>query len=285
MKTEQETNGTLVFQSDFGTIDGAVSAMYGVAEAVSGEIKLYDLTHEIPQFNIWEASYRLIQTIEYWRPGTVFVSVVDPGVGTDRKSVVALTGSGHYIVTPDNGTLTHIAETIGIRAMREIEESSGRLRGSEKSYTFHGRDVYAFTGARLASAAISFTRVGPELTPEPVLIDHRPARLENGVITAGIDILDARYGSLWTDIPREMFESLGVGFGETVLVEISKYGNVVYGNRLIYGKSFSDAAVGQSLVYINSLLNVGIAINQGNFSRAHNIESGRGWVVRLSRGA
>ncbi|ADK82675.1 SAM hydrolase/SAM-dependent halogenase family protein [Sediminispirochaeta smaragdinae] len=280
----RKTNGSLVFQSDFGTIDGAVSAMYGVAEAVSDNLKLYDLTHEIPQFNIWEASYRLIQTIEYWRPGTVFVSVVDPGVGTSRKSVVALAQSGHYIVTPDNGTLTHISESIGITAMREIEESINRLGGSEKSYTFHGRDVYAYTGARLASGVITFEQIGPELAPEPVTIAHQPAELKDGIITASIDILDARYGSLWTNVPRTMFEELGVEYGHTVLVEISKYGNTVYGNRLIFGKSFSDAAIGQSLVYINSLLNVGIAVNQGNFSRAHNIESGRGWVVRLSKG-
>ena len=107
-------NGIVVFQTDFGTKDGAVSAMKGVASAVDPSLKLYDLTHDIPAYNIWEAAYRLDQTVIYWPAGTVFVSVVDPGVGTQRKSVVVKTKSGHYIVTPDNGTLTLIATSLGI---------------------------------------------------------------------------------------------------------------------------------------------------------------------------
>ena len=95
-------NKTVVFQSDFGLKDGAVSAMKGVAMGVSSDLKLFDLTHEIPAYNIWEAAYRLEQTVTYWPAGTVFVSVVDPGVGTNRKSVVVKTKTGHYIVTPDN---------------------------------------------------------------------------------------------------------------------------------------------------------------------------------------
>ena len=108
----------LVFQTDFGLKDGAVSAMKGVAFGVDRTLPLQDLTHEIPAYNIWEASYRLYQTLNYWPKGTVFVSVVDPGVGTDRKSVVLKTKSGHYIVSPDNGTLTLVAEHFGIEAVR-----------------------------------------------------------------------------------------------------------------------------------------------------------------------
>ncbi len=265
----------VVFQSDFGLVDGAVAAMYGVASEVSPELKLYDLTHEIPQFNIREASYRLIQTISYWAKGTVFVSVVDPGVGTQRKSVVALTESGHYIVTPDNGTLTHVREKIGIRELREIEESVNRLANSEHSYTFHGRDVYAYTGARLAAGVISMAEVGRELpVSEIISLPSEPARMAQNTINANIDILDTRYGSLWTNASRDLFGKLGISYGEYVYVEIARHGRVVYGNDLVYCRSFSDVNIGASLVYINSLLNVGIAINQGNFARAHDIHSG-----------
>src|SRR6267142_5480736 len=144
-------NKIVVFQSDFGLKDGAVSAMKGVANGVSTDLKLYDLTHEIPAYNIWEAAYRLEQTVPYWPTGTVFVSVVDPGVGTSRKSVVLRTKTGQYIVTPDNGTLTLIAESLGIAEVREIDEAVNRRQDSKNSYTFHGRDVYAYTGARLAA--------------------------------------------------------------------------------------------------------------------------------------
>ena len=131
----------LVFQSDFGLVDGAVSAMYGVAYSVNPDLKMHDLTHDITPYSIWEASYRLIQTVSYWPDDTVFVSVVDPGVGTDRKSVVARTHSGKYIVTPDNGTLTHVLRLDGISAVREIDEQTNRLPNSGESYTFYGRYV------------------------------------------------------------------------------------------------------------------------------------------------
>jgi S-adenosylmethionine hydrolase len=78
----------LVFQSDFGLKDGAVSCMKGVAFGVDPDLKMFDVTHEIPAYSIWEAAYQLKQTAPYWPSGTVFVSVVDPGVGTERKSVV-----------------------------------------------------------------------------------------------------------------------------------------------------------------------------------------------------
>ncbi len=161
--------GVVVYQTDFGVKDGAVSEMKGVACGVDPNLKLYDLTHEIPAYNIWEASYRLWQTAPYWPAGTVFVSVVDPGVGTNRKSVVAHTKDGQYIVTPDNGTLTLIAEKVGIDAVREIDETKNRRAGSEASYTFHGRDVYCYTGARLAAGVIGYEGVGPEMDPAKIV--------------------------------------------------------------------------------------------------------------------
>ena len=278
------TNGTVVFQSDFGLVDGAVAAMYGVAHAVSPDLKLYDLTHEIPQFDIWEASYRLIQTVEYWAPGTVFVSVVDPGVGTDRKSVAVLTETGHYIVTPDNGTLTHVAQTLGIAERHEIEEAENRLKDSQHSYTFHGRDIYAYTGARLAAGLINLAGVGKKLPSDDSFVHpYTPAGITEGIIEASVDILDARYGSLWTNCSRDLFSEIGVKYGEYVGVRITHHGRIVYGNDLKYGKSFSDVNVGATLIYINSLLNVGVAINQGNFARAHDVGAGRDWLIRFER--
>ena len=134
-------NKLLVFQTDFGLDDGAISAMEGVSFGVSRDLNIRHLTHNIPQYNIFDASYRLYQAINYWPEGTVFVSVVDPGVGSSRKSVVAKTVTGQYIVTPNNGTLTHINKFVGITELREISERTNRLEHSELSYTFHGRDV------------------------------------------------------------------------------------------------------------------------------------------------
>ena len=209
-------NKIVVFQSDFGLKDGAVSAMKGVAMGVSPDLKLFDLTHEIPAYNIWEAAYRLEQTVEYWPAGTVFVSVVDPGVGTNRKSVVLKTNSGHFIVTPDNGTLTLVAQSLGIAELREIDEKINRRQGSERSYTFHGRDVYAYTAARLAAGVISFEQVGPVLPNEVVNIPFQKAKFENRKIRGTIAILDIQYGNIWTNIPDDVFKQLNVKTGDTV---------------------------------------------------------------------
>ena len=176
------SQSALVFQTDFGLKEGAVASMKGVAYSVSPELNMFDITHEIPVFNIWEAAYRLNQTAGYWPAGTVFVSVVDPGVGTERKSVVLKTESGHFFVSPDNGSLTLVAETLGISAVREIDEATNRLKGSERSHTFHGRDVYAYTGARLAAGVISFKQVGPRLKNTITAIEYKRPAIQNGRI-------------------------------------------------------------------------------------------------------
>ena len=187
--------GPLVLQSDFGVKDSAVASMKGVAVSVSPDLDIYDLTHEVPAFNIWEASLRLAQAAEYWPKGTVFVSVVDPGVGTTRKSVVLKTRSGHYFVSPDNGSLTAVAELLGIEAVREIDEAVNRLANSEMSYTFHGRDVYAYTGARLAANVISFAEVGRELPTEVLSIPYQKSRFDGGRVYGNIEILDPQFGN------------------------------------------------------------------------------------------
>src|SRR4051812_2519744 len=102
----------LVLQTDFGLKDGAVNEMKGVAVGVDPDIKIYDLTHEIPSYNIWEAGYRLYQAAPFWPKGTVFVSVVDPGVGTARKSIVMKSSTGQFFVTPDNGTITLVSDAL-----------------------------------------------------------------------------------------------------------------------------------------------------------------------------
>src|SRR5699024_8348012 len=141
--------------------------------------------------------YRRYQTISYWPKETVFVSVVDPGVGTDRLSVVAKSRDNHYIVTRDNGTLTHIHQNIGITEVREIDEMINRLPNSGASYTFHGRDVYAYTGARLAANIIRFEEVGRKLHVDNIIqLENHSAKIADKQIIGNIDILDVRFGNL-----------------------------------------------------------------------------------------
>ncbi|OXA94791.1 SAM hydrolase/SAM-dependent halogenase family protein [Flavobacterium hercynium] len=276
-------NNVLVFQSDFGLKDGAVSAMKGVAVGVSPDLKIFDVTHEIPAFNIWEAAYRLSQTAQYYPAGTVFVSVCDPGVGTARHSVVLQTKSGHYFVTPDNGTLTLIAEQLGIQEVREIDEVKNRRQNSNESYTFHGRDVYAFTGARLASKTIKFEEVGPKLPNEVVKIEYQKPIFEKGIVKGGIPILDIQFGNVWTNIDKKTFANLDVKAGDFLKVQVFNGTKKVYEGKLKLVNTFGEVAIGTDVCYFNSLLNFSLAVNQGNFSEKHKTYSGADWSIIVSK--
>lgn len=274
-------DAALVFQSDFGLKDGAVSAMKGVAFGVDSDLPIYDLTHEVPTYNVWEASYRLYQSASYWPTGTVFVSVVDPGVGTERKSVVLKTRSGHYYVTPDNGTLTMIAELQGIAEVREINEVLNRLAGSADSYTFHGRDVYAYTGARLAAGEISFEEVGPKLPAAVVSLDYQRAEVKDSVIYGNIPILDPQYGNVWTNIHQDLIARAGIKLGDKVCVVVRDGDAVKFEETLSYLASFGAVPEGKPLVYVNSLLNLSLALNQADFARQYGVASGAQWTINV----
>ena len=275
-------NRPIVFQTDFGRSDGAVSAMYGVALSVNPTLQIYDLTHDIPQFNIWDASYRLYQTINYWPAETVFVSVVDPGVGSNRKSVVVKTKFNHYVITPDNGTLTHLINEIGITKAWVIDEEKNRLPNSGVSYTFHGRDIFAYTGARIASGVIKLEDVGEEIPIEQLVKLRIPkVQSENGTIIGNIDLLDIRFGNLWTNINYDLFKELNVSFGDVFEVTIENGSRQVYKSRMSFVRTFAETHLGDPLLFVNSLDKIGVAINQGSFANAYGIKSGVKWRICL----
>lgn len=274
----------LILQTDFGLADGAVSAMYGVAHSVDENLKIFDLTHDIQPYHVWDASYRLIQTVGYWKEGSVFVSVVDPGVGSARRSIAVKLKGGQYVVTPDNGTLTHLKKIVGIVEAREIDETLNRLPNSGESYTFHGRDIYAYTSARLAAGVITFEQVGPMVDVASIVeLPTIDPIYEQDIIYGTIDVLDIRFGSLWTNIPREMFKKLRVSFGERVEICIEHEHRIVYKNILVYAKSFADVSIGETLLYTNSLDQMAVAINQGSFAKAYNIGTGIHWRIFIRR--
>jgi len=267
----------IVLQTDFGLKDGAVAAMKGVIMGVDPALKIYDLTQEIPPYDIWEAAYRLRQTAEYWPSGTVFVSVVDPGVGTDRKSIVLKTKSGHYFVSPDNGTLSLISEQLGIAEVRQIDEAVNRRASSGTSYTFHGRDVYAYTAARLASGVIGFEEVGKRLPDSVTMIPYQKASIQNDTIRGMIPILDIQYGNVWTNIPDSMMKSFS--YGDSLSCIISSEGRSFFSGRIPLVKTFGEVPKGNVMAYYNSLTQFSIAINQGNFADSFHISTGPEWQI------
>ena len=277
-----EKKSTIVFQTDFGTKDGAVNAMKGVAHSIDADLQLFDLTHDIPAYDVWEAAYRLHQSASYWPSGTVFISVVDPGVGTERKSIVMRSKSGHYFVTPDNGTLTLVGDALKIEAVRQIDESINRRNNSDSSYTFHGRDVYAYTAARLASGKISFEEVGPLLTAPLIRLEYQKPIIENNSIKGNIPVLDIQYGNVWSNIHDSFLKKLNILTGEKIDVKIFNKDSLVYQGLVPYVKTFGDVKEGEIMAYPNSLMNFSLAVNMGNFADSLDIKSGKDWDIQIS---
>ncbi len=272
----------LVLLTDFGTQDGAVSAMKGVAYGVSQDLLISDLSHENP--SIFAGAYRLFQTEQFWPDGTVFVAVVDPGVGTKRLSVVLKTRTGHYFVGPNNGLLSLVAERDGIEALRQIDERVNRRPGSGESHTFHGRDVYAYTGARLAAGAISFEQVGPLLPPMTLIsIPYRKPQRVGDKVSGIIPVLDVQFGNVWTNIPKTLFDDLHVPLGAPLRVRIYHNDQLIDDSVAPYQRTFGEVSAGKPLVYVNSLLNLAVALNLGSFAATHKIESGPDWFIEIGK--
>jgi len=281
-----EPRRALVLLSDFGTTERFVASMKGVALDVDANLQVHDLTHHIEPFNIWQASFVLAGTIEYWPTGTVFVSVVDPGVGTERKSVVAKTGSGHFIVTPDNGSLTLVADKHGIVELREIDESTNRRPGTDEMHTFHGRDVYAYTGARLAAGDIEFTAVGPSLAPKVEKFNYQqPRRLDDVTVIGNIVHVEVPFGNIVTNIPGNLVKELGVSpqDGAMMLVNIFRASEQILKLRIPFVPSFGHVAEGEPLLYSDSLQTLGLAVNSGSFAERFDVHAGAEWEIRLSK--
>lgn len=274
----------LVFQTDFTYKEGAVCSMYGVVKTVDRSLEIFDGTHEIPQYDIWSASYRLYQSMRFWPKRTIFVSVVDPGVGTSRRACVARTKDGYYVVTPDNGTLTHVKHYVGIEEIREIDETRNRLKSTEGTSVFHGRDLFGYCAARLASGIITYEEVGPVYATEDIVT----TKIEEAVITNGkasgiFEICDPNFGNLWSNIPVEAMLTNGFEYGDLVQVTVRHQGDIVFREKVPFAKSFGYVQKGAVVLYNNELMKASVAISMGSFREKYRIDYGADWTVELEK--
>lgn len=276
----------LVFQTDFTYKEGAICAMYGVVKSVDRSLEIMDGSHELPQYDTWSASYRLYQSMKFWPEGTIFVSVVDPGVGTARHACVAKTADGYYIVTPDNGALTHIKKYVGITEVREIDETINRLKGkgTEGVAIFHGRDLFGYCAARLASGIITYEQVGAtypldEIVTHPIL----EPTLSTNKIEGIFEINDPNFGNLWTNIPLSMMSEAGFNYGDMINVEIKHNGDTKFNQPVLFHKSFGMAKKGEPIIYNNELMKVSMAVSMGNFIEEYHCDFGSDWTVTFTK--
>jgi S-adenosylmethionine hydrolase len=254
---------TIVFMTDFGIANDSVAICRAVMVGIAPDARIMDITHQVTPFSIEEGARFLAGVSPYYPAGTVFVGVIDPGVGTSRKAVIAKTKKGQYFVVPDNGLVSPVVDRDGLDSAREITNPQWMI-GDAVSSTFHGRDIFSPAGAHLASGW-DYTMAGPEvqqlvrLTPKTAVVSQKG--IEGDVIG-----LDDPFGSLITDISGEDFKKLGYAVGDNVTAQLNKKPLT-----LPYAKTFMDVRVGDSLLYVDSRGRISIAINQGNFSQVNKI--------------
>lgn len=254
---------TIVFMTDFGTANDAVAICRAVIVGIAPDVRLMDITHQVTPFSIEEAARFLAGVTPYYPAGTVFLVVVDPGVGTSRKAVVVKSKKGQYFVLPDNGIITPVIDRDGLDSAREITNTNWMIQAPVSS-TFHGRDIFSPAAAHLAAGG-DYSMVGPELHELVRLTTKSSTTTEKG-IDGDIIGLDDPYGSLITDIPGDEFKKLGYNLNDKVVVQIDKKPVT-----LPYVRTFMEVSVGDTLLYIDSRGRVGIAINEGNYSKKFNI--------------
>ncbi len=249
--------------TDFGTANDSVAICKAVIVGIAPGARIMDITHQVTPFSIEEGARFLAGVSPYYPPGTVFLAVVDPGVGTSRKAVVVKTKKGQFFVLPDNGLITAVLDRDGLEAAREITNTPWMFAPSVSS-TFHGRDIFSPAAAHLA-AGWDWTQVGP-VVPDLVRLQPRVSTASDAGITGEIIALDNPYGSLISDIPADEFRKLGYSLGDKVTLRLN---NKPFTAPFV--KTFMDVAVGQPLLYVDSRGRIALALNQRDFSQTYGI--------------
>lgn len=257
---------TIVFMTDFGVVDDSVALCRGVMYSIMPDVRIVDLTHEVTPFSILDGARFLFGATPYYPAGTVFVVVIDPGVGSTRKAIVARSKRGQYFVLPDNGLLTLVEQRDGIEAVREVTNPEWMI-GSKQSSTFHGRDIFSPAGAHLARGD-DWTKVGPEMSVKDLVrLDLKVATLDERGLTATVIATDGPFGNLVTNVDAEDFFKLGYQRGQEVAVTVGSREM-----KVKFVKTFSDVPVGQALLYIDSRGHLALAVNQNNFAAMYGVK-------------
>ena len=257
---------TIVFMTDFGVLDDSVAICRGVMYGIMPAVRIVDLTHEVKAFSIFDGARYLFGATPYFPEGTVFVVVVDPGVGSTRKAIVAHTKRGQYFVLPDNGVITLVDQRDGVDAVREITNPAWMI-GSKLSSTFHGRDIFSPVGAHLARGD-DWTTVGPEIAVKDLVrLDVKVPKLDEHGLNAEVIATDGPYGNLVTNVDAEDFLKLGYQRGQEVAVRV---GDQEVKAKFV--KTFSDVPLNQPLLYIDSRGRLGLAVNQNNFAATYGVK-------------
>lgn len=257
-------SGLVALLTDFGQQDHYVGVMKGVMAGLAEGVRFIDITHEIPPQDVSAAAWRLKASYPYFPEGTVFLVVVDPGVGSQRRAIVVRTAR-HVFVAPDNGVLTPVLLEQKPHQVFAITNRMWCLPAI--SNTFHGRDVFAPVAARLVSGSPAH-EVGPRID-DPVLIPQPQAECQDGMVTGRIVLID-RFGNAVTDIPCEMTPPAGT----MCLVRVRRRSL-----RIPMVNSYSEVQPGQPLLITGSLGYLELSIREGSAQERFHLQRGQSLTV------
>lgn len=255
--------GLVVLLSDFGLADPYVGVMHGVLAQASAALRVIDLCHGVPAQDVRTGAFFLAHAREHFPRGSMFVAVVDPGVGSKRRIVAACDG-GQLFLAPDNGLL---ALAISPQAVWRAVDVP-RLVGEPRSNTFHGRDVFCPLAARIAGAALRFEDLGP-LIDDPVRIEFPRARREAARVRGEVLLIDG-FGNLITSVrPVDLDAAPGAWRAR------------IGARQLVWADSYAQAPDGEPVILVNSYGCIEVAIAGGSAQR--NLGVGLGAVIEFER--
>ncbi|MDR3739822.1 MAG: SAM-dependent chlorinase/fluorinase [Terracidiphilus sp.] len=261
------------FMTDFDVKDDAVGICKAVMDGVAPGVRIIDITHQSEPFNIAMGARFLAGSAPYFPGNAVFVVVIDPGVGSTRKAIIAKSGTGQMFVLPDNGLLTLVAERDGIVEAHQITNPAWMI-GSGISSTFHGRDIFSPAAAHVARGD-DWTQAGPAVDVKSLVhLDLKSATVDATGLHGEVIGTDGPYGNLVLNVPAETFAQLGYKLGDTVPVTLA---GKSYSFPFV--KTFSDVPVGKELFYIDSRGRLSLGINQRNFAETY--KSGEGDALTI----
>jgi S-adenosylmethionine hydrolase len=276
-RTDAKSLRTIGFMTDFDIRDDAVGICKAVMDGVAPGVRILDITHQVTPFDISEGARFLAGSAPYFPNDAVFVVVVDPGVGSARKAIIAKSKKGQFFVVPDNGLLTLVQDRDGIVAAREIRNPEWMI-GAKTSSTFHGRDIFSPAGAHLARGD-DWTTAGPVVdVAKLVRLDIHDATVDAVGLRGEMIGTDGPFGNLVLNVPAETFARLGYVVGDVVPVEVAgkKY-------ALPFVKTFSDVPVGTGLLYIDSRGRLSVGINQRDFAETNAVQTGASVVIPMKK--
>ncbi|MFH0802901.1 MAG: SAM-dependent chlorinase/fluorinase [bacterium] len=267
---EESRHHIIVLLTDFGESDFYAGVMKGVIYSINPGARVETITNLVEPFNVKEGAYILENTYPFYPRGTIFLAIVDPGVGSSRKPLLLETGDGKYLVGPDNGLFTRVIGKAGLRKAYELT-SPRYWRTKKPSSTFQGRDIFSPAAAHL-SLGVSPAKMGKPMRAL-VRLPFNEAALKDGKLKGEVTLVDY-YGNLLTNIPGKLLRKGGFMEGNDYLLEV--------GGQKIKAKlarTYSEVPLGEYLFLVNSEAMVEVARNLTNAAKTLGIRAGAGLII------